>query len=331
MAIRSSKKRIVFDVSVGAVGCVVIAITFGAFYKDVNRAVVALLLVVPVVIASEIGGRVAGPPSVGVATLALSFTLPPLGSPNVELADDLIALVAFAGVTLVVSLLVSTRVEALASIAEQRRAILRSVSHDLRTPLSTIRAVATDLRSFREYDQADRIQLLDLVIDETDRLDRLVANLLSMSRIEAGWNSPQLTAVDVREVVEDCATRMQRLFESRVLRIDIPDDLPLIRADYVQFEQILTNLLENIARHTPPDTIAEVSARADGSEVVLTVTDDGPGISPERRRAIERPGVDAGFGLAICSAFVQQIGGTIRIEEGPSGGTRVGVRVPRYV
>jgi two-component system, OmpR family, sensor histidine kinase KdpD len=288
-------------------------------------------LVIPVVIASELGGRLSGLVTVISAILALSFTLPPIGSPRVDVSDDFVALVVFAAVSLVVSLLVATRIAGYEAVAEQRRALLRSVSHDLRTPLSTIRAVSTDLRSYGDYDEESRNELLDVVIDEAERLDRLVANLLSMSRIEAGTSRPNLTAVDVAEVVDGCASRLRRMFDRWPLEVVVPPDLPPVRADYVQLEQVITNLLENVTRHTPAGTNVRVVAQDGGPRVEIVVEDDGPGMPHDRRSQLRDPQANTGIGLAICAAFVEQLAGTMRIDDRPGGGTRVTIWLPRQL
>jgi K+-sensing histidine kinase KdpD len=320
----SRRARHAVGAVVGVGASATTALLFGAVYDDVTRAVVALLMVVPVVVASEIGGRRAGLLTVVAATLALNVTLPPIGKLHIHVRDDLIALVVFTAVSLVVCLLVSTRVENFEAVAEQRRALLRSVSHDLRTPLSTIRAVSTDLRSYADYDTTSRNELLDAVIDETERLDRLVANLLSMSRIEAGTNRIELASVDVAELVEASASRLRRLFARWPLEVDIPEELPAVRADYVHLDQVVTNLLENVTRHTPPGTRVRVSARPLDDGVQIVVADDGPGMSATRRQQ------NNGLGLAICAAFMAQLTGTMQIDDRPGGGTRVTLWLPRH-
>ena len=154
------------------------------------------------------------------------------------------------------------RADDLARLDDQRSALLRSVSHDLRTPLSAIRAVATDLRDGVVYDETTRTDLLTMVCDEVDRLDRLVDNLLSLSRIEADAFHPDRQAVDLEELVRDRLLRLAPLFTDLTQRTRLPADLPLVDADYAQVERVLTNLLANAARHAPPHSDVWVVATA---------------------------------------------------------------------
>ena len=120
------------------------------------------------------------------------------------------------------------------------------------------------------------------MIDEADRLDRLVANLLSLGRIEAGFLEPQRQAIDVRELVDVSARRLERLWGEHRLEVDVPVGLPLIDADHALVEQVVANLLENAVRHSPAGASVRLEARAVGGGVAVAVVDAGPGV--------ERPG-----------------------------------------
>jgi two-component system sensor histidine kinase KdpD len=280
-------------------------------------------------VAALVGGRGPGFVVAAFATLALSLSLDPIGTVRIRFSEDLFALVVFSAVAFVVSALVTTKVNALEKVDDQRRALLRSVSHDLRTPLAAIHAVATDLRAGTEYDERTRDEVLDVLVDETERLDRLVANLLSMSRIEAGTMRPRLADVDVAGLVAVSTRRMERLFTSWELSVDVPDDLPLVRADPAQLEQVLNNLLENAVRHTPEGTHVRVAARAVGSAVEIVVADDGPGLSPEVAEQLRGAPADAapGIGLVICRAIVRLHGGTLAVSDGEPGSC-IAVTIP---
>jgi two-component system sensor histidine kinase KdpD len=323
------RPRPVVALTGGVVATVVIAAAMIPLEDDVTRAVPVLLLVVPIVVASVVGGRLAGFGVAAVATLALSFELEPVGSPKVRLSEDLLALAIFSAVAFVVSALVTTRVNALQRLDDQRRALLRSVSHDLRTPLAAVHAVATDLRAGTDYDEPTRIALLDVMVDETERLDRLVANLLSMSRIEAGTLQPQLADVDVAELTSTSANRMARLFDAWILTVDVPADLPFVRADPAQLEQVCNNLLENTVEHTPAATHVCLSARAVEGFVEIRVTDDGPGLPADVANRLRERRIDAsqGLGLAICQAVITLHGGALR-PIARERGTCIAVTVP---
>ena len=202
----------------------------------------------------------------------------------------------------------------------QRSALLRSVSHDLRTPLAAIRAVVSDLRDEVLYDAAARQELLELVADEAERLDRLVQNLLSMSRIEAGSLQPERQAVAIDELLDNRVRRLRPLLRDATVTVQADPGLPLVSADYTMVEQVVTNLLENATRHSPPGSPIVVSANAQGDFIEVSVIDKGPGLDAgdvERLfRPFERgPGSrSSGLGLAICRAFVEAHGGTIGVN-----------------
>jgi two-component system sensor histidine kinase KdpD len=342
----TSPRRLV-GFGVGAAGAVVLAVALAPFHAHLSRAVPALVLVLPVIVAAVLGGVVA---AVGVALVAgVAFSLgfiPPVGTLDVDLPEDSVALVLFVLVAITAGVLVARevdrrrvaearRAELLEHVDRQRSELLRSVSHDLRTPLSIIRAAASELRHGHGYDESTQAELLDLVNDEAERLDRIVANILSLSRIESGALNPTLEAVDVVELIEHAARRMRPLFVAHSLALDLPCDLPLARADYTQIDQVVTNLLENSVRHTPPGTGAVVTARLDGDRIVVTVGDDGRGIDPAVRATLFEPfrsGTRAttGIGLAICAAIVEAHAGTLTAGESASGGAAFQFGLPAW-
>jgi K+-sensing histidine kinase KdpD len=226
------------------------------------------------------------------------------------------------------------RADDLARVDDQRSALLRSVSHDLRTPLSAIRAVATDLRDGVVYDESTRTELLSMVCDEVDRLDRLVDNLLSLSRIEAGAFHPDRQAVDLEELVGDRLRRLAPIFVDLHLRTRLPPDLPLVDADYAQVERVLTNLLANAARHAPPGTDVWIVTRVDGSMVRVEVSDRGEGVPEAEQDRIFEPfqrgdgSRSSGIGLAICKAIVTAHGGEISVERTFGGGATFTFTLP---
>lgn len=319
----------------GAAGVAVLGLVVAQFDDELARAAQELTLVVPVVITAVVGGRRAAYVVAAVATVVFSLLLPPIGSFRIHLAEDLIALVVFSVVAVVIGTLIAGRIEILSRVEHQRAVLLRSVSHDLRTPLASIQAAASEvLDGDAGHDAPTRARLLGLVVSEAERLDRLVANLLSLSRIEAGAATPRRQPVDMDELIGAVAQRLERLFTNRPLRIDVAPDLPLVQADYVQLDQVVTNLLENAARHTPAGAPVTLSAHAVPEGVAVTVTDAGPGIEPDQRAAIFEPfrsGAVAGaggIGLAICKAIVEGHGGTIAVSDNPAGGARFTVILP---
>jgi two-component system sensor histidine kinase KdpD len=219
---------------------------------------------------------------------------------------------------------------------EHRSALLRSVSHDLRTPLATIRAVTSDLRDGgADYDDATRDDLLDLVVDEAERLDRLVANLLSLSRVQAGALEPDRQAVPIDELLAERVSGLKRMLRGRRILVDVPFTLPLADVDYTLADQLVTNLLENAVRHSPDASTIRVRARERDGWVEVSVADQGDGIDPEVRAAIFEPfrqgagGGSSGVGLAICRAIVEAHGGTIEARDANGGGTELVFTLPK--
>ena len=228
----------------------------------------------------------------------------------------------------------AARAAEFARIDEQRSALLRSVSHDLRTPLATIRAIVSDLLSGTDHDIATTHELLGLVASETERLDRLVANLLNLSRIEADAFEPDRQAIPIDELVQDTVRRLARVLEHHRVSIDLPEDLPLVDGDYVQLQQVVSNLLENAARHGPIGSTIRCAGRRIHDHVELWIDDEGRGLARFERTRIFEPfrrgegSASSGIGLAICKAVVEAHGGTIVAEESPFGGARFRFTLP---
>jgi signal transduction histidine kinase len=311
-----------------------VGIVLGQAGGGLSSVTEGLLLVLPVVFAAALGTRWSAYLVAAGATVVFSLLVPPVGSIGVELLADFVGLVTFFVVAVAVSTLVGTRIEALGRVEQQRRVLLRSVSHDLRTPLAAIRAAASDLLDGADYDPATRRRLLELVGDEAERLDRLVGNLLSLSRVDAGALHPSKQSVDLAELVEFSTRRLDRLFTSVCLHTDVPAELPPVDADFTQLDLMLSNLLENAARHSPAGGEVRVAARADADSITLTVSDQGPGIDPDEVAAIFEPfrsgaiAGTSGIGLAICKAVAEAHGGTITAGDAPTGGARFTVVLP---
>lgn len=367
-----AERNLTNGVVVGVVAVAVVTVALVPVRDHITQATPALAYVVPVVIAAIVGGRVAALLTAVLAAGALNFAfIPPVSTLKVASVDDGVALGVFAAIALVVGTLTAreadrrraaeqraheiatlhSRYEAvvaererlaeeahqvalLSQVDEHRRALLRSVSHDLRTPLAAIRAAISDMRAGAHFDDATRDELLDVAGDEAERLDRLVANLLSLSQIEAGALRSDRQAVDLEELVADRVHRLSRLFRHVHVETDVPPDLPLVDADYSQIDQVVTNLLENAARHSPADSTIRVGARATDGFVEVWVADEGKGIDDaERDRLFEpfRPGVgsrSSGIGLAICRAIVEAHGGRIDVETNSPGGAVFRFTVP---
>jgi two-component system sensor histidine kinase KdpD len=227
----------------------------------------------------------------------------------------------------------AAQAEALAEGDRMRTALLRAVSHDLRTPLASIKASVSSLRQTDvHWSAADEAALLADIEGSTDRLDALVGNLLDMSRLQAGALAPFLRATAIDEVAP---VALRGLDGADQMLIVVPDDLPLVQADPGLLERVLANLFSNALRHSPTGQRPALRAREDGGKVVLDVVDRGPGVPAELKNRIfepfarldERsPGV--GLGLAVAKGFAEAMGGAIVAVDTPGGGLTVRVTLP---
>jgi len=301
----------------GATATGVILVVAGLVNTRLGHPAQALILVVPVVATAVVGGRHAAAAVAVVATVSFSLLLEPIGSPRVSVAQDVVALVVFFVVVFLIGMLVTSRVEALRRVERHHAALLRAVSHDLRTPLASIQAALSELEDTELHTQATRRGLATTARREAERLERLVGNLLSLARIEADMLVPNRQAVDIGELIELCTTRLQAPLHDIRIEVSIADGLPLVRADHALLEQVVTNLVENAARHTPPGAGIQIVAAARDDQLQIEILDEGPGMTPaelpvvfDAFRSGANPGT-SGVGLAICKAVVEAHGGTI--------------------
>ena len=167
----------------------------------------------------------------------------------------------------------------------------------------------------------DEAELLGTVVDESERLNRFIANLLDMTRIESGAMAPNAGLNFVGDIVGTALQRTRKITAGHRVQIDIPSDLPMLNIDPVLFEQVLFNLVDNAAKYAPDGTTILLKGWADGSSVVLQVIDEGPGIPTEdlerifdsfyRVRKSDQVRAGTGLGLSICRGFVEAMGGRI--------------------
>ncbi|MGE5175736.1 MAG: DUF4118 domain-containing protein [Hyphomicrobiales bacterium] len=220
-----------------------------------------------------------------------------------------------------------------------QNALLSSVSHDFRSPLAVITGAASSLLDAQaRLDAEARRTLIETVAEEAHRLNRLVANLLDMTRLESGALAPNLEWHSLEELVGASLRPLEERLRGRTVTVDLPPDLPLVRVDDVLLEQVLLNLVENAIKYSPSPSPIEIRARATPEEVHVEVADRGPGLAPgEEGRVFEKfyraaaAGVSrgVGLGLTICRGIVAAHGGRITAENRPGGGARFAFTLPR--
>jgi two-component system, OmpR family, sensor histidine kinase KdpD len=219
-----------------------------------------------------------------------------------------------------------------------RAALFASVTHDLRTPLASITASASSLlEEGVPFSDEQRRELLRTILEESERLNRLVANLLDLSRLRAGALVPSVELVPIEDVISAVVERLRPRLAGRSIREQVRGDVPPVPMDVVQIDQVLTNLVENALSFSPPASEIAISAIRWENMVEVKVSDRGPGIPREDRGVVfqefyrkdvgERRG-GTGLGLAIAQAIVAAHGGSMWMENTPGGGATVGFRLP---
>jgi len=228
--------------------------------------------------------------------------------------------------------------EVLQATEKLQTALLNSISHDLRTPLVSITGALSSLQvDDIELDKATRHNLVDNAREEAERLNRLVGNLLDMTRIEAGALKVAREPCDVQDVIGAALEPLDDRLRNRPLTVDIPPDLPLVPMDFVLIAQVLLNVLDNALKYSPPDAPVEVLARVEGPEAHVQVADRGVGIPPDdlsrvfdKFYRVQQPGQvsGTGLGLSICKGIVEAHGGRIWAQNREGGGTVITLALP---
>jgi len=218
-----------------------------------------------------------------------------------------------------------------------RTSLLSSLSHDLRTPLGAITGGASSLLEGRDKDEGMRRDLLKTILEESQRMNRLIGNLLDMIRVESGALQVQKEWQPLEEPVGVALIRLEDRLKDHPVTVSLPADLPLVPLDEVLIEQVLINLLENAAKYTPAGTPIEIGAAVVDGAVRVEVADRGPGFEPgEETRIFEKfyraPSGTAtsgvGLGLTICRGIVTAHGGRIWAENRPGGGAALRFTLP---
>jgi K+-sensing histidine kinase KdpD len=357
-------RRVAAGMAAGLIGVPALTIVLAHLRSTTGLPTVLLLYLTLVVTTATVGGTLpAVVAAVGSFLCANWFFTPPYHRFSIAQGDHVVALVVFLGVALVVSRYVDTaarrgveaarargeartlaaeaatvRAEAgvLADANALRTALLQAVSHDLRTPLASIKASATSLiQDEVVWSKEQTHEFLTTIDDETDRLTALVANLLDMSRIQAGAVEAAIGPVSLEEVVP--AALFSLGIDDDAVVDDVPDTVPPVRADGALLERVLANVIQNAVRFSPPGRPVHIDAAAVGPRLHVRVVDRGPGIAaadrdrvfqPFQRLSDNRAATGVGLGLAVANGFVTAMGGTLTIDDTPGGGTTVSITLP---
>jgi len=203
-----------------------------------------------------------------------------------------------------------------------RSALLTSISHDLKTPLAAVLGAAGTLRDLSSrLSDAERLDLLATIIDESERLNRFIANLLDMTKLESGAIAPNAAPHDLREIVGSALRRADKILAGHHVKLELDGSLPMLALDAVLFEQALFNVLDNAAKYSPSGSTIRIQAWRDGDSVSLEIMDEGDGIPPADLEHIfdkfyrvqkgDQVRAGTGLGLAISRGFIEAMKGTI--------------------
>jgi two-component system sensor histidine kinase KdpD len=330
-----------------------------------SQTTIALILVLPVVLVAVTHGR--GPALYASFLAGLSFNfffIGPFYSFRINRQEDVVAFFVFVTAAILVGQL-SSRLEKRVLLTEKQRkelvhvrgeferaaaqaaeadalrkseqlktALLDAVTHDLRTPLTSIKAAITTIRAESVTPEVQR-ELFEVIEQESDRLNHFIQGMMDLAKLEAGEVTLASRKVGADEMVEDALLRAEPLLNGRSLEVAIASGLPALRVDPRLISQVIFTLLENAAKYSGSEAKIVISVQRSQSNICFAVTDEGPGIAPELLgqvfekffRAGTHPGF--GMGLAIARGIVQAHGGKIWIEDGPNGkGTSVQFQVP---
>lgn len=329
-----------YSVAVAAASCcTLLGLAMQPRFDIVNIAMVYLLAVVGVALFASRGAAVF---SAALSVLVFDIVfVPPAGTLTVHDAQYLLTFAIMLVVALAISSLrlrarrEEARRTALAVDAARERVrstLLASISHDLRTPLAVMAGASSSLAEHGEQmPPAERTGLAQSIYSQARDMAEQVEKVLQMTRLELGDIELQRDWSSIAEIAGTVLNRLKIRLQQHPVAVEIPDDLPLVRVDAPLIAQVFANLLENAARHTPPDTLVHVRARRAGAEIEISIEDFGPGLGDrdmERvfdkfyQRNEEGPVAGIGLGLAICRAIIGLHGGRIQAEQVPGGGAR---------
>jgi K+-sensing histidine kinase KdpD len=274
------------------------------------------------------------------------FIIPPKYTFRIGDSEDVVIYISFVIVALIAGQLTAQiraqgeiigaareREKTLTASDRLHRALFDSVSHELKTPMAVLRSASWALQKKTTGEGSD---LVGEICKATDRLNRLIANLLDQTRLESGTIAPKLDWSDVRDLIQEARRDADYALAGRSLVVEIAPDTPLLRVDAQLTERAVANLLLNAAVHTPPGSTISIRAGVDGHRAFISIADNGPGIPAEirdhlfqkfQRGAAARTG-GSGLGLSIVNGFVSAQGGDVTYADEPGGGARFTIRLP---
>jgi two-component system sensor histidine kinase KdpD len=360
-----NSKLLGYGVSVAAVLLATLGLI--ALRDQINSTTVALALLLVVLASATFFGRNPALLASFAAMLCFNyFFLPPVHTWTIADPQNLVAWAAFTITALIAGELsayarrrareserlyeelqtafkTATQAEALKQSEKLKSALLDAVTHDLRTPLTSIKASVTTLLDSEgghrtiELDSEGRTEFLDIINEEADRLNKFIEGMVALARVEAGSHDATGTMSSVEEIIATALDRAESLLAEHHLVLNLERDLPLIRVDALAIAEVVYNLIENAAKYSAPNTTVFVTARSHGDSVIVSIADQGPGIPREMRdrvfekfvRLDNRDTTGMGLGLAIARGIVEAQGGKIEIRSAEdSKGTKVVLTLP---
>lgn len=347
----------------------VLVVTIGLIELDtrVNSTTVALALLLIVLSSATFFGRNPALLASFVAMLCFNyFFLPPVHTWTIAEPQNLVAWAAFTITALVAGELsayarrraleserlyeelqtafkTATQAEALKQSEKLKSALLDAVTHDLRTPLTSIKASVTTLLDSEgghrtiELNSEGRAEFLDIINEETDRLNGFIEGMVQLAKVEAGSMNATGTLSNVEEIISIALDRAEKLVAGHHVTLNLQKEMPLIRVDARAIAEVVYNLVENAAKYSPAGTTISIETSTHGNSVLISVTDEGKGIPEEmRERVFEKfarldgeQSDGLGLGLAIARGIVEAQNGMISIKPGENNaGTKVTLRLP---
>ena len=354
-----------FAISVAAV--LIATVALAMLGDRVNLITVSLTLLLIVLASATFFGRNPALLASFVAMLVFNyFFMPPVGTWHIAEPQNLVAWAAFTITALVAGELsayasrrareaerlydelqrafkTATEAEALKQSEKLKSALLDAVTHDLRTPLTSIKASVTTLLDSEgghrtiELNSEGRAEFLNIINEETDRLNGFIENMVQLARVEAGTAGLKDTLSNVEEIIAISLERAAKLVAHHHLTLNLQKELPLIRVDARAIAEVIYNLIENAAKYSPPETTITIAAVEHGNAVLISVMDEGKGIPADMRDKVFEKFVrldgeqsdGLGLGLAIARGIIEAQNGTIEIGDGAGGrGTKITLTLP---